>query len=143
MLPWLALDFDFAWTKARFTNADPAGDYIPGSPALIMAAGFELGDPNSGWYGGLRWRYFGPRPLVEDNSVRSKATSLFSGRIGYAFENGIRVQLDAFNLLNRKVNQIEYFYTSRLPGEPPEGVDDRHFHPAEPRAFRLTVAKAF
>jgi hypothetical protein len=67
------LDFDLAWTKARFTNADPAGDRIPGSPALIMAAGVELGDPNSGWYGGLRWRYFGPRPLTEDNAVRSKA----------------------------------------------------------------------
>jgi hypothetical protein len=29
------------------------------------------------------------------------------------------------------------FYASRLPGEPPEGVEDRHFHPIEPRTARM------
>jgi hypothetical protein len=88
-------------------------------------------------------RYFGPRPLIEDNSVRSRATALVNGRVGYVFENGLRVQLDGFNLLNRKASQIDYFYASRLQGEVPGGVDDRHFHPVEPLAVRLTVAKTF
>ena len=34
----------------------------------------------------------------------------------------------------------DYFYTSRLPGEPAAGVGDRHFHPVEPLAVRLTLA---
>jgi outer membrane receptor protein involved in Fe transport len=75
--------------------------------------------------------------------VRSKATALVNGRIGYTFGNGARLQLDVFNILNTKANQIEYFYTSRLQGEPAAGVEDRHFHPVEPRAFRLTLSKAF
>ena len=37
----------------------------------------------------------------------------------------------------------DYYYVSRLPGEPAAGVADRHFHPLEPLAFRLTLAKAF
>jgi hypothetical protein len=139
--PWLAFDLDLAATHARFTNRDPAGPYIPGAPAVVISAGIDLGE-ETGWFGGLRFRYFGPRPLVEDNSVRSRATALVNGRIGYAFDNGLRIQLDGFNLLNAKASQIDYFYASRLQGEPAGGVDDRHFHPVEPRAFRLTLAKA-
>jgi hypothetical protein len=40
-----------------------------------------------------------------------------------------------------KVSDIDYFYTSRLPGEPAGGVDDIHTHPAEPREFRLSITK--
>ena len=58
-------------------------------------------------------------------------------------ESGIKLNLDVFNILNTQASQIDYFYTSRLPGEPAEGVADRHFHPVEPTAFRLTLAKAF
>ena len=39
----------------------------------------------------------------------------------------------------RKTNDITYYYASRLPGEPPEGVDDIHFHPGEKRSFRLSL----
>ena len=52
----------------------------------------------------------------------------------------MRIQLDGFNLLDTKDHQIDYYYVSRLPGEAPEGVADRHFHPVEPLALRLTVA---
>ena len=45
--------------------------------------------------------------------------------------------------MNTQASQIDYYYVSRLPGEPAAGVDDRHFHPVEPLAFRLTLAKAF
>jgi hypothetical protein len=47
--------------------------------------------------------------------------------------------LDAFNLFNSKVSDIDYFYRSRLPGEPDDGVDDIHTHPALPRTVRLSV----
>ncbi len=53
------------------------------------------------------------------------------------------LQLDALNLFNAKANQIEYYYASRLPGESIGGVADRHVHPAEPLAVRLTLAEKF
>jgi len=47
------------------------------------------------------------------------------------------------NLFNAQTNQIEYFYVSRLPDEPIGGVADRHIHPAEPVAVRLTPVARF
>ena len=49
---------------------------------------------------------------------------------------------DVFNLFDREVNDIEYFHESQLPGEAAP-VADRHVHPAEPRAVRLTLRLAF
>ena len=55
----------------------------------------------------------------------------------------IRAWIDVFNIFNSRAHDIDYFYASRLPGEPIEGVADRHFHPVESRAVRLTVNAAF
>ena len=142
LAPWLRLDGDLTLTNARFSSYDPAGNRIPEAPTLIAATGITFGE-GLGWFGALRLRYFGPRPLIEDNSVRSKATALLNGRVGYAFENGFSLSLDILNLTNAKADQITYFYESRLPGEPAEGVADKHFHPAEPTAVRLTLAGRF
>ena len=142
VLPWMRLDLDVAYTKARFTDFDPAGSFIPGAPAWIAAGGVTFGG-ETGWFGALRGRYFGPRPLIEDDSVRSQASLIFNARAGYRFDNGLRLQLDVLNLFNAKTNQIEYYYLSRLPGEPIDGIADRHVHPAEPLAVRLTLAGKF
>jgi hypothetical protein len=142
VLPWMRLDFDVAYTKARFTDVDPAGDFIPGAPAWVAAGGVTFGG-ETGWFGALRGRYFGPRPLIEDDSVRSQASLIFNARAGYRFDSGLKLQLDVLNLFNAKTNQIEYYYLSRLPGEPIGGVADRHVHPAEPLAVRLTLAGRF
>lgn len=85
----------------------------------------------TGWFGALKGRYFGPRPLIEDDSVRSLSSLIFNARVGYRFDNGIRVQLDVLNLFNANTNQIEYYYPSRLPGDRLDGVADGHVHPAD------------
>jgi len=43
------------------------------------------------------------------------------------------------NLFDSDDRDIEYFYPSRLEGEPLEGVEDRHFHRFEPRQVRVTL----
>ncbi len=140
--PWLAFDLDLAATRARFTDVDPAGNFIPGAPAVIASASAVIGR-QTGWFGAAKFRYFGPRPLIEDGSVRSGAMRVVNANIGYRFDNGVRLQLDLLNLFNSKDHQIDYFYASRLPGEPLTGVNDVHFHPIEPLAARLTVAGKF
>jgi hypothetical protein len=52
-------------------------------------------------------------------------------------------QLDVLNLFNSKDHDIDYFYVSRLPGEPIDGVADVHFHPVEPRTLRATLQVKF
>ena len=95
------------------------------------------------WSGGLQARYFGPRPLIEDGSVKSRSTALLYGRIGYSVSRSTRISLDVFNLLDREASDIDYLYRSRLRGEPAEGIEDIHFHPVEPRSVRLTLARTF
>jgi outer membrane receptor protein involved in Fe transport len=139
---WLSFDVDIAYARARFTDDDPAGNHIPGAPGVVASAGITFGE-KTGWFGAAKLRYFGPRPLIEDASVRSDATALVNARLGYRFDNGVRIQVDAYNLLNSDAHQIDYHYVSRLPGEAPEGIADRHFHPVEPLALRLTLAGRF
>ncbi|MEO6746359.1 MAG: TonB-dependent receptor [Caldimonas sp.] len=139
---WLTVDADIAFARARFKDAGAAGSRIPGSVEGV--ASFAVSVDNVGpYFGSLQFRYFGPRPLIEDNSVRSKSTAIFNGRIGYKFSKDMRIELEAFNLFNRKSSAIDYFYTSRLPGEAAAGVNDIHFHPIESRSFRVSFSADF
>jgi outer membrane receptor protein involved in Fe transport len=140
--PWVAFDLTAALTRARFADDDPAGDRIPGAPESVASAGATVENLN-GWFGSVRWRYFGPRPLIEDNSVRSQSTSLVNARVGYVVTKRARAYVDVFNLFDRKASDVDYFYASRLQGESAAGVDDVHFHPVESRAFRVALAVAY
>ena len=80
--------------------------------------------------------------LTDDGSVRSHATSLLNAQASYRLAAHSRV-VDLFNLLTETASDIDYFYTSRLPGEPPSGIDDIHTHPAVPRAARVTLQVIF
>jgi TonB dependent receptor/TonB-dependent Receptor Plug Domain/Carboxypeptidase regulatory-like domain len=139
---WLAIDADYAYSRGRFRDADLAGDRIPGAVEGVASAGLNLIDFRR-FSGELRYRWFGPRPLIEDDSVRSVASNLVSARIGYRLAPRVRLDVDVFNLFDAEVSDIDYFYTSRLPGEPAGGRDDVHFHPIEKRAVRLSVTTSF
>jgi outer membrane receptor protein involved in Fe transport len=139
---WLALDASAGFTRSHFTDVEAPGNYVPNAPNAVVSAGVTVDNYNK-WFGALRWRYFGPRPLIEDNSVSSAATSLVNARVGYAFDKRLRLQLDVFNLFNRQDHDIDYYYASRLPGEAAAGVNDIHFHPVEPRSLRLTLLANF
>ena len=142
LTPWLTADGDIAFSRSRFTAADPAGDFIPGSLDRVISAGINI-EPKRALFGSLRLRHFGPRPLTEDASVRSKATALWNGEIGYRVSSRARLVLEGYNLLDSKVSDIDYFYASRLPGEPEDGVEDVHSHPAIPRTARLSLQLSF
>ena len=138
---WLTIDADVSFARARFRGVDPSGDRIPG--AVEGVASLAVAVDNLGpYFGALQLRYFGPRPLLEDNSVRSKSTSTLNGRIGYKISSGVKLELEGFNLTNRKDSAIDYFYTSQLKGEVAP-VADIHFHPIESRSFRLTLIANF
>ncbi len=137
----LIVDADFTWSRARFRDNSPEGDRIPGAVETTAAVGvaFDDGGP---FYGGLRLRYLGGRPLVEDNSVRSAASTLVNARAGWRLARNAELVLDVLNLFDRKVNDIEYYYASRLREET-DPVADRHVHPAEPRTVRLALRVKF
>ena len=137
--PWLVFDFDASWSRARFT---PADEYVPEAVGTVMSGGASI-DNLHRVDASLRWRYFGPRPLVEDNSQRSKATGLVNIQAGYRLAKHLRVNLDVFNLLNASDADIDYYYVSRLPGEPPDGVAGLHTHPTIPETARVSLHVGF
>jgi len=140
-LDWLIVDADYAWSRARFTDPDPAGDYIPGAVETVVSVGLTIDRPE-GWFGGARLRYFGKAPLIEDGSVYSDPTTLVNLEAGYRFSNQWRVFVTVFNLFDTEANDITYYYESQLPGEAAP-VQDIHFHPVEPRTFRLDLGLSF
>jgi hypothetical protein len=139
-LPWLTLEADYSRTKARFRESDPAGDHIPGAVESVLSAGVSVHDL-SGCFGSVRVRHFGPRDLGEDGSERSSATTLVNVRLGYEILR-TTLALDIFNLFNSRDDDITYRYESQLAGEPGPVRDD-HFHPVEPRSFRLSLTLRF
>ncbi|NQW94202.1 MAG: TonB-dependent receptor, partial [Polaromonas sp.] len=138
---WLTVDADIAFAKARFRNADAASNRIPGAVEGVASLSLAVDGLNS-YFGALQLRYFGPRPLLENNSIRSKSTATLNGRIGYKFSPKLKLELEGFNLTNRRDSAIDYYYESRLKGETAP-VADIHFHPIETRSFRLTLVANF
>jgi len=138
---WLAFDADLTFSHARYSQPDPVGNYIPGAVGTTANLGVTVNNLGP-WFGSLRLRYFGPAPLIEDNSVNSPGSPVTNLRIGYQIEKPMRVWLDVFNVFDRKYNDIEYWYDSQLPNENAP-VFDRHIHPGEPRTVRLTLSYRF
>jgi outer membrane receptor protein involved in Fe transport len=179
---WVHIDANLALSRARFLGYDadqaalyqslagyPAaqignapGNYVYNAPSIVASAGITLGD-KLGWFGALRWRYIGERPLTEDGTFKSPPFNIFNAQLGYRFENGWRVQLDVLNLFNSNTDQASYAYGSLLKSDPlyaicngatpppfpnpvavcTNGIMDRVLHPVEPFAVRATAAVKF
>ena len=138
---WLTIDADIAFARARYRGTDPAGNRIAGAGEGVASVALAV-DKLGPYFGALQLRYFGPRPLLEDNSVRSKSTATLNGRIGYKFNPKLTIELEGFNMTNRKASAIDYYYESQLKGEA-SPVGDIHFHPIESRNFRVTLVANF
>ncbi len=140
-VPWFLFDADLAFSRARFKD----GSRIPGAIERVASVAGTLKNLD-GWTASLQWRYLGEGALIEDNSERASPSSTFNLRLTKALGKVLGAQtsvtLDVFNLFDRKVNDIQYFYESQLPGEGAP-VADRHVHPAEPRNLRLTLQASF
>ena len=66
-------------------------------------------------------------------------TTLVNLQTGYRVARNVKLAIDVFNLFNVADSDIDYFYTSRLPGEPLDGVADIHTHPTLPRTARVNL----
>ena len=129
----LSLTGSYAATHARFAN----GDRIPNAVDSVLSAGAVWKLTGASTLS-LTWRRLGSAPLIEDDSVRSRASGLVNALLTHDLGKA-SLMIEVLNVTNSKADDIAYFYASRLPGEPAAGVDDVHFHPVEPRAVRAGV----
>ncbi len=134
--PWLIVDADFAFTRARFAN----GDFVDNAVDRVASLSATL--KQNAWHVTLATRYIGSGPLEATNSVRSRPSLTTNLRLGYQLNKQVAFGLDVFNLFNRRNEDIQYFYESQLPNEAAP-VADRHVHPAEPRSLRWSMKVSF
>ena len=136
-----SIEADFAWTHAEFSDSSPDGNEIPGALDTVITGAVTATWP-SGWFSSLRLRYFGPAPLIEDGSVKSDGSSMANLLVGWS-NNRWRLKLEVLNLFDSKDHDVDYFYASRLSGEPANGVEDIHYHIFEPRQARIQASFLF
>jgi hypothetical protein len=132
------LEADLAWTDAAFTGDTGEGRHIPGAIETVLTGAIAAQWP-SGLFGELRLRWFGEAPLVEDGSVTSAGSTMVNLAAGWTRGNW-RVQLDVLNLFDSDDHDIDYYYESRLRGEPARGIEDIHYHVFEPRQVRAYIS---
>lgn len=124
----------FTWTHAEFKDTGAA---VPLAPELTAYAALILRWPE-GLSSQIQMTYLGVRNLTEDRTVKAPSWLEFDLTERYLLP--VRLphgQLEAFlyvqNLFNTQWEQATFAYASRLPGEPPGGVLDRHFVPGTPQ----------
>jgi hypothetical protein len=134
------IDASAAATHARLIHAS-GGDRIPNALEYVLTGGISARITDE-LIATLTFRLLGPAPLTEDGLVKSD--SAFTTNLLLRYQWGrLTLTGQIINLLNNSDNDIQYFYTSRLAGEPAEGIDDYHVHPMEPRSWRLGVRLSF
>jgi hypothetical protein len=139
---WLTLVADIALTHARYVDEHDGryvGPYIANS-IPIVASGVATVEAPIGIFASARLRYLGSQPLIEDNSAREPDSLIIDAKLGYR-HGRYEVAADVLNLLNSKSDDIAYYYTSRLLGDPKLGVLGTQIHPVEPFEVRagLTI----
>ena len=134
-------NLEASYTRSRFRDDDPVGNEIPGSIPLVVSAGIT-GRYARGWLASAQLKHFGKYPLIEDDSVESDGSTIVNLRIGREWSR-YGLHLDVLNMFDSDDHDIDYFYASRLPGEPAEGVEDIHFHVFPPRSVRVSLQYRF
>ena len=136
----MVIDASLSFSRARFTGNNLLGDYVPGSMPFVASTGVSI--DRSNWFGSVRMRHIGSRPLNRNNSAVGSSSTLVNLRAGYRFAKYFQASIDVFNLIGSKPYDTQFFYASQLSGEPAP-VADKHLHPVEPRSIRFTVRASF
>jgi len=140
---WLAVDAVWTGSKAHYVGLPKGENYVPGALESSGELGVSAIFPD--WNVSGRLRYLGPHALIEDNSVRAKSTALFNLRAAWTPQRfkGWEVHAELLNAFNSHGNDIDYFYATRFPGEPADGVEDVNSRVVEPRQVRVGIKKTF
>lgn len=130
-LRWLAIDGNYTASHSRYNN----GDRIPNAFENAASAGAAI--ILHPWEASVRLRHLGPSPLIEDNSVRDRGSTVVNARAAW---KGKRIELygEVLNILNSKDKDIAYYYESYLPSVDTAGpVEGRLSRVVEPRTLRI------
>jgi outer membrane receptor protein involved in Fe transport len=138
ILDWLFWEGSLGYSSGEFTN----GEKIPQAVRFIADTGL-VARHASGVSAELTYHMLGERYGTESRSGR-RLRSWGVWNAVFRYRRGpVEVGLILENLGDTHWESAEYFFASRLPGEPAEGVEDLHFVPGNPRNVRVALAYHF
>jgi outer membrane receptor protein involved in Fe transport len=137
LLEWLVLSGDVTVSRAHFTN----GDEVPLAPRLTARGDLTARLP-WGVATTLEVRHVGDRFASEDRHQTARGYTLVDFTARYRYRS-FEVFVGLENLFDVDYREAQFFFTSRLRGEPAAGVDDIHFTPGQPRAISGGIAWRF
>jgi outer membrane receptor protein involved in Fe transport len=126
LFDWLSFNGNVTVTRSTFDN----GDAVPLAPRTTAYADLTARWP-WGLSASLSMNYVGPRFLTEDRSVVGSSYTVVNFVARYHYK-AIEAFLNLQNLFNQQYEETQFYYTSRLRNEPPQGVADIHFTPGSP-----------
>ena len=143
-LDWLTLSGNVTYTPvAEFFSG---GGAIPLAPQVTAFADITARLP-FGLSANATMRYISDRWADEERTQTARGYTFVDLGLRYRYHVTDRMAVDAFvtleNVANVKWREAQFFNTSRLPGEAPEGVQDIHFTPGNPRTVLGGLALQF
>jgi outer membrane receptor protein involved in Fe transport len=136
-LPWLALDGNYTASHSRYDN----GDRIPNAFENAASAGASI--VLDRWEASIRLRHLGPYPLLEDNSVRDKGSTVVNARAAWKGRK-ITIYGEVLNVFNSRDKDIAYYYESYLPAYDASGpVEGRLSRVVEPGTVKIGMRFTF
>ena len=133
---WLAIDGNYSASHARYDN----GDHIPN--AFEDSASLGVSYVSDSWKASVRLRHLGPAPLIEDNSVRDKGSTVINLRGARDF-GSVEVYGELLNVFDSRDKDIAYFYESYIPAFDAAPTDGRLSRVVEPRTVRVGATYRF
>jgi outer membrane receptor protein involved in Fe transport len=137
LLDWLTFSGDVTSTHASFDT----GGAIPLAPLVTSRADLTARLP-FGLAASIAMRYLADRWADEDRTQVARGYLLFDFTARYRYR-----WLEAFfsieNLTNTDWREAQFFFTSRLAGEPAAGIPDIHYTAGNPRSFTGGLAIRF
>jgi outer membrane cobalamin receptor len=128
------------FTKPRARGEAKGQDYIPLAPTATSIGGIFY-KKQTGFNGGINYRYIKSRPANEDNSVIAKGYFLLDASFNYSkpkYEVGVSFE----NIFNVDWNEAQFATESRLANEP-NAVTELNYTPGTPFFAKVKLAVFF
>ncbi len=133
---WLAIDGNYTAAHARYRN----GDRIPNAFENAAAGGVSI--ITGPWKASARIRHLGPSPLIENNSVRDKGSTVVNLRASREF-GSLELYGDVLNVFDSRDKDIAYVYESFIPAFDAAPEEGRLSRVVEPRTLRVGATYRF
>jgi hypothetical protein len=137
LLDWLTFSGDVTSSHAEFDT----GQAVALAPLVTSRADLTARFP-FGLAASFAMRYLADRWADEDRTQKARGYLLFDFTARYRYK-WIEAFFSIENLTNTEWREAQFFFTSRLAGEPAAGVPDIHYTAGNPRSFTGGLAVRF